>query len=316
MTAREARPASETTIGLAAGLAAFTLWGVLPLYYSRLAGVPAFEILSHRVFWSMPSLVLLAAVMAKRSEIVRLFQTPKALRVLALTTVLISLNWGLFIWSVMNGRILDASLGYFINPLLSVALGAALLGEKLRGAQKAAIALAGVAVLAELVALGRFPWISLVLSTSFAAYGYLRKTIDADAVSGHFVEIAFLAPVALGCIVFFEAGGSGHFIETPLNAALMIGAGPLTVAPLIFFTMGARRLKLSTIGLLQYLGPTLQFLIAVSLGEAFGVQRAITFGLIWTGLAIFSLDAWRVDRAQRLTASGPVAGAGAAEGAR
>lgn len=312
MSASATDAGRETSIGLLAGVGAFSIWGVMPLFYKLLGHVPPTEVLAHRVFWSLPALVGLAAVMAKWANIKRLFLSPKSLAILGLTTLLILVNWGLFIWSIANNRLLDASLGYFINPLMSVAIGAAFLGERISGAQKVAIALASVAIAQELVTLGRFPWISLTLSTSFATYGYLRKTIDADAVSGHFVEIALIAPVALGIILFWQAGGTpgfGAFDDGLSTAALLICAGPFTVIPLILFTMGARRLPLSTIGLLQYGAPSLQFLIGVAYGEPFTLGRAVTFGLIWVGLAIFSADLWRRDRAQKL-AMGPMAATG------
>ncbi|MEL6365474.1 MAG: EamA family transporter RarD [Pseudomonadota bacterium] len=312
MSATATDAGRETSIGFLAGVGAFSIWGVMPLFYKLLGHVPPTEVLAHRVFWSLPALVALAAVMAKWSDIKRLFLSPRCVAILALTTLLILINWGLFIWSIANERLLDASLGYFINPLMSVAIGAAFLGEKISGAQKIAIGLAGVAIAQELVTLGRFPWISLTLSTSFATYGYLRKTINADAVSGHFVEIALIAPIALGIILFWQtsgAAGFGAFDDAASTAALLIAAGPFTVAPLILFTMGARRLPLSTIGLLQYGAPSLQFLIGVAYGEPFTLGRAVTFGLIWAGLAVFSIDLWRRDRAQKL-AMGPMAAAG------
>ena len=304
MSAAEAR--AETSLGLLCGSSAFLIWGLLPIYYHQLGGVAPVEILANRVFWSLPVLIALAAALAKWSEIKRLVRSPKSLGVLALTTCLISINWGLFIWAISSGRILDASLGYFINPLMSVAIGAVMLGEKIRTAQKVAIGLACVAVLVELISLGRFPWVSLVLSTSFAAYGYLRKTINADAVSGHFIEIAFIAPLGLAYIFILQNGGTGHLTDGSLTGLLLAGAGPLTVLPLILFTMGARRLNLSTVGLLQYMAPTIQLFVGILYGEAFTPTRAVAFGLIWVGLAIFSIDAWRSDRAQRL-AMGPMA---------
>jgi chloramphenicol-sensitive protein RarD len=288
--------------GLGYALAAYLAWGLLPLYFKALQGVPALEILSHRVVWS---LLLLAALLARRGRGAR-FGEPfrrRKLPTLAATTLLISTNWLVYIWAVQNGRIVEASLGYFVNPLVNVLLGTFFLGEHLSRRQAGAVAVAAAGVLVLVVRAGTFPWISLVLAISFGLYGLLRKRAAIDAVGGLFAETALLAPAALIFLGGRAAGGVGAFGATPARTALLVAAGVVTALPLVWFTLGVHRLRLATMGLVQYVAPTGQFLIGVLVyREPFGAAHAAAFALIWLSLALYSWDAISRARAAAVAA--------------
>lgn len=287
----------ERARGLAYALAAYLSWGLLPLYFKALRPVPALEILAHRVLWS---LALLAGLLAARGGWAA-FRAPfrrDKLPLLAVTTALISVNWLVYIWAVQVGRVLEASLGYFVNPLVNVLLGVLFLGESLSGRQRAAVALAGVGVLVLVVRAGTFPWISLVLATSFGLYGLLRKRAAVDPVGGLLGETALLAPPALAYLALRAEAGTGAFGTAPGVTVLLAAAGVITALPLVWFTLGIHRLRLSTMGLLQYVAPSGQFLLAVLLyREPFGPAHAAAFVFIWASLAIYSWDAWARTRA-------------------
>jgi chloramphenicol-sensitive protein RarD len=292
------RPDSEAHArGLAAAIAAYLCWGLLPLYFKQLHGVPALEILAHRVVWS---LLLLGGLLAWRrdvSEFTGPFRAGK-LPLLAATTVLIACNWLLYIWAVNTGRILEASLGYYVNPLVNVLLGVLFLGERLNGRQKAAVVVAGIGVLVLVVQAGRLPWIALALALSFGLYGLLRKRAGIPAVGGLFGETALLAPAALVYLWTRGTAGEGVFGDELGKSLLLVAAGPITAFPLIWFTFGVHRLRLSTMGVIQYLAPTGQLLLAVTLyGEPFGRAHAAAFACIWCSLAIYSWDAFSRVRA-------------------
>ena len=300
--------------GLAAALAAFLIWGGMPILYRFLGHVGPGEILAHRIAWSLPVMLALIWGFRKGADLRALLSRRRDMAVLLLSTLLISVNWFVFVKAMIDGKILSASLGYYINPLMSVLLGVAFLGERLSGAQKAAIALAGLGVANQIVAVGVFPWIALTLAVSFGLYGFLRKTTHTDAITGHFVEVAMLAVPAAAFILWLEFRSVGHFVaEADLRTSLLlILSGPLTVAPLVLFTLGARRLNLSTIGLLQYLAPSIQFGLGVAFGERFTWSHLATFALIWAGLALYTADLWRRDRAARRLAADSAAPSGAA----
>lgn len=259
------------------------------MYFRALKGVAPLEIAAHRALWS---LVLLAGivVVARRGPALRtLLGHRRQLGVLVATTLLVSGNWLLFIWAVNEGRLLEASLGYFINPLVNVLLGVVFLGERLRRAQQVAVALAAAGVSVMIFTLGHLPWISLTLAASFGAYGLLRKRFAIDPVVGLMVETGLLTPFALAFLAWKAAEGTGAGVSW-----LLVASGVVTAVPLILFTEGAARLKLSTLGLMQYLAPTGQFLIAVfAFGEPFTATHAVTFGCIWASLALYSADALR-----------------------
>lgn len=285
--------------GLYYALAAFVLWGVAPAYFKLIQQVPPAEIIVHRILWSC---VLMALVLGLSRRFVgwrHLRDNPRLLATLALTALLISGNWLTFVYAVNSGRMLDASLGYYINPLVNVLLAVLFLGERLRRLQAAAVLLALLGVVYQVYELGRLPWISLVLAFSFGCYGLLRKQVALDALNGLGVETALVAPLALIYFVQLYAQGQAQFGQVSLSLdALLIAAGVVTTVPLALFAAGARRLPYTTIGFLQYISPSIGIVLAVACyGEHFGPARAVTFGLIWLGLALFSWDAWRQQRA-------------------
>lgn len=281
----------ERARGLGYALAAYLSWGLLPIYFKALGAVPPLEILSHRVVWS---LLLLAGLLGARGGAGG-FALPfrrDRLPLLAVTTGLITTNWLVYIWAVQASRVVEASLGYFLNPLVNVLLGVAFLGETLSARQRVAVALAGAGVLVLLLRAGAFPWIALVLAVSFAFYGLLRKRAGIDAVGGLFAETALLAPAALAYLGARALGGGGTFGVAAGPSLLLAAAGAVTALPLVWFTLAVHRLRLSTVGLVQYLAPTSQFLLAVLLyREPFGATHATAFACIWASLALYTWDA-------------------------
>ncbi len=284
-----------TRSGTLAAVSAYLIWGLAPIYWKALLAVPPLELLAHRIVWSCVLVIALLALRRSLGDIRTAVSRPRTAVTLLVTTALIAFNWGLFIWAVTTGRVLSASLGYYINPLVSVLLGFVVLGERLSRGQTVAVLLAafGVAVLA--VSIGRLPWVSLALAFSFGLYGLLRKTVRAEAAVGLAVETALLAPAAIAFLVARQLAGVGALGRLGAGTdALLLGAGLLTAVPMLLFTVGARRLPLSTLGLLQYIGPTCHFLLAVGLyGEPFGPAHAVTFGLIWLALALYTADTRR-----------------------
>ena len=288
----------EARGALIAGIACYTLWGVLPLYLRAVgqAGASPLELIAHRAGWSAPWAGLLVLLAGQGRQVVQVLRTPRTLRLLALSALLVAGNWGLFVWAVANGHIMESSLGYYINPVLNMAMGAALFRERLDLYAKTAIAFAVGGVLVQGVALGHPPVIALALALSFALYGLIRKQVDADAQTGLFIEcLALLAP-AVGYILFLETHGGGHFLASPGTSLLLAAAGPVTVVPLALFAWAARRLPLSTVGFLQFIGPTLQFIIGAEGGERMTATLIASFSLIWLGVAVFIAGAWRASR--------------------
>ena len=275
--------------GVAFAASAYLFWGTFPLYFRALAGVPAREILAHRIVWSALFLVLLVSATARWREVGAALRAPRALGTLAATALLISTNWVVYIWAVNAGRVLEASLGYFVNPLVTVLLGVAFLGESLSRRQAAAVALAAAGVLALVIRAGHVPWIALALAVTFGLYGLLRKRLPVDALAGLLGEVGILAPFALAYLAWLRGG---HLADGGARTLLLVASGVVTALPLLWFAAGVRRLQLSTVGLLQYLNPTMQFAIAVFVfGEPFGGPHAVAFGCIWAALAVYSLDA-------------------------
>lgn len=276
-------------------LAANAIWGFFPLYFHQFVGISAWEVLAHRALWSLLFVILAVAALGKLADGLVLLRDPKRLRWFLASGLLIAVNWGGFIWAATNGQILQSGLGYYIYPLVSVALGALLLKERPSARQKTAILLAvcGVAVL--ILAQGRIPWISLVLAVSFALYGFVRKQAPADSLLGLFAETLLLAPLASAYMIWLEIGGQAAFLhqDRTLDSLLLLG-GPLTALPLMLFAKAARKLTLTTLGLLFYLNPTLQFLLAVFLyGEPFTPAHGAAFCFIWIALAVYSWGSWR-----------------------
>ncbi len=290
---------SLSRAGLLFGLGAYLLWGFLPLYFKLLTAVAPSEIVGHRIIWSLIFLALLATLWRRWSGIRAAMTTGRVLTTLTLTALLIAVNWLIYIWAVVNGHVLAGSLGYYLNPLVNVLLGVAILKERLSRGQMFAVALAaaGVAVLA--TAAGRDLWISLALAFSFGLYGFLRKVAPVDSLEGLSVETALLAPLALGWILWLNQQGAGGFGRFGWGTdALLILGGAVTAVPLLLFTAAAKRLPYSTLGFLQYIAPSIQFLLAVfAFGETLTTAHILCFGAIWSALAIFAFESLRQGRA-------------------
>jgi chloramphenicol-sensitive protein RarD len=288
----------DVRLGVAYGIAAYGMWGLVPVYFKAVVEVPALEVLAHRIVWSALMLIPIALAQGRRAQVLRVLHDRKTLMVLSLTTVLIATNWFLFIWAVATDRVLEASLGYFINPLVNVVLGVAFLGERLSRPAAVAVALAGIGVAVQVVAIGSLPWIALTLAFSFGLYGLLRKTASVGSVVGLAVETSLLMPVAVGFLVWARHTG-GLYLGTGETSTdvLLVLAGLVTTLPLLCFTSAARRLPLATLGFLQYLAPSGQFLLAVLVyGEPLTAVHLVTFGCIWIALAIFTADQIRKPR--------------------
>jgi chloramphenicol-sensitive protein RarD len=282
------------------GLGAYALWGVLPLYFKALVHVRATEIVAHRILWSLIFLGALATLWKRWPGIRAALASPKVALTLLLTAILIGVNWLVYIYAVVSGHVLEGSLGYYLNPLVNVLLGVFLLKEKLSRLQKAAVFLAasGVAILA--VGAGGAIWISLTLAASFATYGFLRKVAPVESLEGLSIETLFLTPLALGWVVWLSRTGDSAFLQSRLTDLLLILGGAVTAIPLLLFTAAAKRLPYSTLGFLQYVAPSVQFLLAVLVfGEPLTAAHLVCFGAIWAALAIFVGEGFRAGRAAR-----------------
>ncbi|PTQ08124.1 EamA family transporter RarD [Vibrio splendidus] len=288
----------RTRQGILLAVAAYTMWGIAPIYFKSLSEVSPFEILSHRVVWSFFLLAFLLH-MSRGWRKVRdtLTSKPKMLYLVA-TSILVGANWLIFIWAVNSNHMLDASLGYYINPLINVLLGMLFLGERLRKLQWFAVALAAIGVLIQLIAFGSVPIVAIALAFSFGFYGLLRKKVSLEAQTGLFIETLVMLPLAATYLLFIADSPTSDFSMNPMQLnLLLVAAGVITTIPLLCFTGAATRLKLSTLGFFQYIGPSLMFLLAVLIyGEAFTSDKAITFAFIWGALVIFSFDGLRNNR--------------------
>ena len=282
-------------IGVPAGVGAYFLWGLFPLYWPLLEPAQPAEILAHRVVWSLVVVGVLLAVRRRFGRLRDLTRRPRALGGLAVAAVLIAVNWGTYIYGVNTGHVVEASLGYFINPLVTVLLGVVLLRERLRRAQWAAVGVASVAVAVLTLDYGRPPWIALILAFSFGFYGLVKKTVAAGAVEGLAVESAVLLLPALGYLLLLAQSGDGTFGTAGVGEALLLASsGVVTAVPLLLFAAAATRIPLTTLGLLQYLAPVLQFLFGVALyHEPMPPARLAGFALVWLALVVFSLDGLR-----------------------
>lgn len=292
---------TRSPAGLVYGLAAYGFWGLMPLYFYVVADVNPVELLAHRIVWCVVLLAGLMTLFRQWSEVWACLRRPKTCGLLAASTVLIAVNWYAFIVGVSTRQVVQNSLGYFINPLFSILLGVVVLGERLRPAQWLALALASAGLAYLIVEAGAVPRIALALATSFSLYGLVRKVVHVDSLLGLTVETLFLAPVAASALIFWAARGELTFgtLGTTVDLAVL-GSGAATAAPLLCFGVAARRLPLSTLGFLQYLAPTLQFLIAVFvLGESFRPEQRVGFPLIWSALLIVTVDALLARRTRR-----------------
>jgi chloramphenicol-sensitive protein RarD len=282
------------------GLAAWTMWGFFPLYWPLLEPAGAVEILAHRIVWSMVVIAVAVLVMRRLPQLRATFADRRTRLLLAAAAALITVNWGTYIYGVNSHHVVETSLGYFINPLVSVLIGVMVLGERLRRLQWVAIGIATVAVLALTVEYGRPPWIALVLASSFGTYGLMKKKANAGAMESLVVETTFASPVALAYIVFLTATGAGTFgDDAPWHPLLIMGTGVITVLPLLCFGGAATRIPLSTLGLMQYITPTVQFLLGIFFfDEPMPAMRWVGFGLIWLSLVLFTFETLRNRRRQ------------------
>jgi chloramphenicol-sensitive protein RarD len=281
--------------GVTYGLAAFLSWGVLPVYFKAVASVPSLEVLAHRVVWSLVFLLMLTLARGRWSTFTALFRSRRTQLTLMTTTVLIAINWGVFIWAVANGKLVEASLGYFITPLINVVLGFVFLRERLRPLQLGAVVLATCGIVWMTANLGHPPVVSMVLAVSFGFYGLLRKQVPASGIQGLTAETLMLSPVAVAWLWWRQKQGELVFLHGSVRMDLLLmSAGVITALPLIWFAEGARRLRLATMGFLQYLAPTGQLLLAVVFfGEPFTRDHTVSFGLIWVALALYTFDTAR-----------------------
>ena len=282
--------------GFAYGLAAYVSWGFFPIYLKAIARVSVVEVLCHRVVWSVPLLLALAWLQDRGADLGAALRRPRTLAALAASTVLIAVNWLVYIYSVVHSRMLEASLGYYINPLVNVLLGVLILHETLQPLERLATALAAAGMLWLAFHLGQPPWISLALAASFGLYGLVRKMAPVGALTGLAVETLLLLPFTLGTLAWRLVTGRAAFLSGDIRLdGLLLLAGPFTTFPLLCFAAAARRLPLSTLGFLQYLSPTLQLVLAVlAYGEPFGQAQAGAFAFIWAALALFAYqNAWR-----------------------
>ncbi|MEX0346441.1 MAG: EamA family transporter RarD [Rhizobiaceae bacterium] len=280
----------DTRAGLVYALAAYALWGMLPLYMKALAHVPAYEVVLHRAIWSVPVAGILLLLLRRTADIRAALRSPRTLAMAAVTAGLISVNWGIYVWAISVDRATETALGYYINPLVNVLLAALFLGERLGRLQWVSVALATMAVLILTMEAGHLPWISLVLALTFGIYGFLRKTLPIGPSQGFFLEVIILAIPATAVAVWLGVAGTGHFrFSQGATLWLLVGCGPATALPLILYAYGTKALRYTTIGLLFYITPTMIFLIALLVfDEPFNVVKGLAFVLIWVALAIYT----------------------------
>lgn len=287
-------PTPSSKSGIFYALAAFGLWAIAPMYFKAMSFIPPTEILAHRIIWSCLIVFVLIIAMGKTGKVKAVFKSKKAVLYMAISTVLIGLNWGTFIWAIANNKLLSASLGYYINPLISIVLGMIFFKEKLDRVRKAAVALCVIAVLFEVINFGSLPWIALLLAMTFGFYGLVRKKVAVDSFTGMAVETVLLLPISLIYLFSIHTQTSNMFENPSLTNWLLFAAGPITMVPLMFFGAAANRVSLTTLGFFQYIGPSGMFILAVFLyDEPLAPAKLITFGLIWTALALLIFDSVR-----------------------
>jgi chloramphenicol-sensitive protein RarD len=286
---------SVTRRGVLLGVAAYVLWGLSALYWPLVEPTGPVEILALRVLWSPVAIGLLVLALGRRRQVAAILRRPRDLALLTLASVLTSINWALFIWATMSGHVVDASLGYFITPLVSIAFGVGIFRERLRGPQWAAIGLAAVAVLVLTLAYGGPPWIALALAVTFGGYGLIKKRVDVGAVEGLMVETAVLFPFALVYTVVLQAGGQATFGHVSVvNTLLGVGSGFVMMVPMLLFSAAATKIPLSVTGMLQYIEPIVQFLIGLLVfRESMPLTRWLAFGLLWVALVVLTADGFR-----------------------
>ncbi|MCF3641566.1 EamA family transporter RarD [Rhizobium sp. TRM95111] len=300
-----AAESGDSPRGFAFALTAYLLWGFLPFFMKAVAHIPATEVVAHRIVWSVPIAGLVLVVLGRTADIRAALVSPRMLGMATLTAALITVNWGIYVWSIGAGRAIETALGYYINPLFSIFLGAVILKERMTRAQMAAVALAAVAVAILAVDAGGMPWVSIGLCVTWGFYAFFRKTLPIGPNQGFFLEVLLLSVPAIGYILWLEVGGQGHFGDTGLSdMLLLLACGLVTAVPLMIYANGAKLLKLSTIGIMQYIAPTMIFVIAVFVfREPFGPAKLAAFVLIWSALVIYSTSMLRTARARRAAES-------------
>lgn len=296
---------SATTSPVWLAAVCYFIWGIVPLFYVPIHafGAGAVEIIAHRSLWAAVWAGGAVIAAKKWPDVVAALRVPYVRWMLLLSSLLVAANWGIYVWAVTNGHTIDSALGYYLMPLLNMAVGTILFRERLDIWGKAAIALAAIGVAIQTLAVGQVPWIALAIAASFGGYGILRKHLPVTALAGLFIETAYLLLPALVYIAWDEAHGQGHFFRAPGNAIWLMLTGPVTVLPLVLFSYVAKRLPLSTLGFIQFIGPTLTFFIGVMQGEAFSATRGVSFAFIWVGAAVFAFGAWRRLRAVKTVAT-------------
>ena len=288
----------DTPQGLAFALTAYVLWGFLPLYMKLLSHIPPAEVVAHRVIWSLPIAATLLIILGRTGDIKTTLTTPKMLAMGCVTAALISINWGFYVWAITSGHALDAALGYYINPLFSVFLGAVLLGERLNKLQLAALALAFTAVVILTLEAGELPWVAIALFVTWGFYALAKKSLPIGPNQGFLLEVMILTPPAIAYLIWL--GPTGNFLGSAYDTWLLLGCGVVTAVPLLIYANGAKLLRLSTIAILQYIAPTMIFLIGVFVfKEPFGGARMVAFPMIWIALVLYSIAILRNMRAAR-----------------
>lgn len=288
---------SDARDGIIAGLAAYLMWGILPVYFKTVGSVDPIEVLAHRVIWAVPFGAMILLVRRQWPEVRRALTHRAMLGFLSLSALFIALNWFVYIWAIQDERIFETSLGYYINPLTNMLVGVAFFGERLRRFQLLAVALATIGVLVLTISGGQVPWIALFLALSFTVYAAIRKRVVIGGMPGLFVETALLAPLALAWFAWIQMTGQATFAGGDATLTFwLVMAGPITALPLLCFALAARRLPLTTIGFMQFLAPSLQFATGIYYGEPLTLAHIICFGFIWAAVLIFSYDAFRAGK--------------------
>ncbi|MFQ3333855.1 MAG: chloramphenicol-sensitive protein RarD [Woeseiaceae bacterium] len=292
MNSEEIAKIKNTKQGLIAALIAYVCYGLLPIYIKSVDAVPSIEVLAHRIIWSVPFGLLIVLGRKQIPEIKAAFTDIRIMGLLFITALLIGMNWYIYIYSVQTNQVLQASLGYYINPLFYVLVGVIFLKERLRALQAVAISIAAIGVLILTLSTGQFPWIAITLAASFTVYGVIRKNVAVGAMPGLFIETLIICPLALAYFYHITQGGFAIFANNDSSMiVLLLLAGPITVIPLLLFAVAARKLRLTTIGMMQFLSPTMQFIVALFYGEILSVPSMICFSCIWLAISIFIYDA-------------------------
>ncbi len=284
-------PKTESQKGLLSAIASLIIWGLFPVYFVATAAVPAVEMVAHRVVWSLPVGLLVLLILHQWKPLVAIFRAPKTLLYLTIAALLLAVNWGVYIYAIQIEQIFQGSLGYYINPLLNVFVGFLIFRERFSALQIVAVAFATIGVLILGLYGGVFPWLSIILGTTFCAYAATRKVVEVPAMAGLMVEVLVLLLPALAYLGWLAGQGQLSFGQDLTLSLLLLLAGPLTLIPLLLYVFAARRVRFSTLGIIQFLGPTLQFACGLYYGETFTTAHAWCFGFIWLGVAIFAFDA-------------------------